>query len=110
MMGLQFYKRFHKLNGIVRMFKSAGLNITIQAGWRIINFLDVHFNLNNGTYQPYKEPDNTPIYINKKSNHSPVVLKQLPKSIAKQISDISSNKNVFSNLIPTYSEIVLMKP
>ena len=86
------------------MFKTAGLNITIQAGLRIVNFLDVHFNLNNGTYQPYRKPDNTPVYINKKSNHPPVVLKQLPKSIAKRISDISSDENIFCNSITIYSD------
>ena len=47
---------------------------------------------------------NTPVYINKKSNHPPVVLKQLPKSIAKRISDISSDENIFSNSIPIYTK------
>ena len=86
------------------MFKTAGLNITIQAGLRIINFRDVQFNLNNGTCQPYRKPVNIPIYINKKSNHPPTVLEQLPKSIAKRISDISSDENIFSNSIPIYTK------
>ena len=55
---------------------------------------------------------NTPIYINKKSNHQPVVLKQLPNSIAKRISHVSSDGNIFFNSIPIYSEalkkVVLM--
>ena len=59
------------------IIKTAGLNITIQAGLRIVNFLDVQFNLNNSTYQPYRKSDNTPVYINKKSNHPSVVLKQV---------------------------------
>ena len=71
---------------------------------RIVNFLDKQFHLNNGTYQPYRTPDNTPDYINKKSNHAPVVLKQLPKSIAKRISDISSDENIFCNSIPIYTK------
>ena len=54
-----------KRKDIIKMFKTAGLNITIQAGLRIVNFLDVQFNLNNGTYQPYRKPDNTPVYIKK---------------------------------------------
>ena len=93
-----------KRKDIIKMFKTADLNIIIQVGLHIVNFLDVQFNLNNGTYQPYRKPDNTPVYINKKSNHPPVVLKQLPKSIAKRISDISSDENIFSNSIPIYSE------
>ena len=86
------------------MFKTAGLNITTQVGLRIVNLLDVQFNLNNDIYQPNRKPDNAPIYINKNSSHPPIVLKQLPKSIAKRISDISSDENVFGNSIPTYSK------
>ena len=81
-----------KRKDIIEMFKTAGLNITIQAGLRIVNFLDVQFHLNNGTYLG--------IYINKKSSHLPVVLKQLLKSTAKRISD----ENIFCNSIPIYSK------
>ena len=115
MMDLVFYKNLSgpqiewKRKDIITMFKTANLNITIQADLRIVNFLDVQFNLNNGTYQPYRKPDNTPVYINKKSNHPPVVLKQLPKSIAKRISDISSDENIFCNSIPIYSEVLKKK-
>ena len=87
-----------------KMFKTAGLNITIQEGLGIVNYLDVQFNLNNDTYQPYRKPEDTPVYINKKSNHQPVVLKQLLKSIAKRISDISSDESTFCNSLPIYSE------
>ena len=82
------------------MLKIAGLNVTIQSGLRVVNFLDVQFNLNNVTYQSYRKPDSTSVYINKKSNYPPVVLKQLPKSITKRISDISSDENIFCNSIP----------
>ena len=98
-----------KRKDIMKMFKTGGWNITIQAGLRIFNFLDVQFNLNNGTYQPYRKPSNTPVYIIKKSNHPPVVLKQLPKSIAKRISDISFDENIFCNSIPIYSEVLKKK-
>ena len=81
-----------KSKDIIKMFKTAGLNITIQAGLRIVNFLVVQFHLNNGTYLG--------IYINKKSSHLPVVLKQLLKSTAKRISD----ENIFCNSIPIYSK------
>ena len=48
-----------KRKDIIKMFKIADLSITIQAGLRIVNFLDVQFKLNNGTYQPHRKPDNT---------------------------------------------------
>ena len=46
------------------------------------------------------------MYISKNSSQPPVVLKQLPKSIAKRIFDISSDETVFSNSVPTYSEVL----
>ena len=93
-----------KKKAIVKMFKDCGLRITIQANLRIANFLDVELNLDSGTYQTYRKPDNNPIYLNKNSNHPKTVLNQLPKSIAKRISDISSNETAFNNSIPLYQE------
>ena len=93
-----------KKKAIVKLFKDCGLRITIQANLRIANFLDVELNLDSGTYQPYRKPDNNPIYLNKNSNHPKTVLNQLPKSIAKRISDISSNETAFNNSIPLYQE------
>ena len=39
---------------ICRVFNQNGLRITIEANKQVINFLDVTFNLNNGTYQPQR--------------------------------------------------------
>ena len=46
---------------------------------KTVDFLDVRFDLVNNTYQPYRKPNNEPIYINKRSNHPPNILKELPK-------------------------------
>ena len=48
-------------------------------------------NLDTGTYQPYRKPDNMPIYIYRKSNHCSTLIK-----------DISSNEVVFNESIPIY--------
>ena len=54
------------------------------------------------TSKPNRNPNNKPIYINKQSNHPPNVLKQLPKCIAKRISDTSSSKDIFDKSISIY--------
>ena len=64
-----------------------------------MDFLDVIFDLYNNLHKPYRKPNNKPIYINKQSNHHPNVLEQLPKSIAKIISDTSSSKDTFDKSI-----------
>ena len=60
---------------ITRHFKNHGLNITIQTNMKTVNYLDVTFNLNSGTYYPYRKPNDQPLYINTKSNHPPRIIK-----------------------------------
>ena len=54
------------------------------------------------SFKPYRKPNNEPTYINKDSNHPTSVLKELCKSIAKRISEISSNKIIFKESIGLY--------
>ena len=42
-------------------------------------------NLDTDTYQPYTKLHNMPVYINRKSNDSPAIIKEIPKAIAKWI-------------------------
>ena len=66
---------------IQKVFKKHGLDIIIQCNMKIVNYLDVTFNLNDGTYKPYKKPNNEIRYIHKDSNHPPSVIPQIPPSI-----------------------------
>ena len=45
-----------------------------------------------------------PVYIHKHSNRPLTILNELPKTIAKRISDLSSSKNIFHDAIPVYKE------
>ena len=40
----------------------------------IADFLDVRFNLNDQTSEPYRKPNNEPVYINKQLNHPPNII------------------------------------
>ena len=51
---------------------------------------------------PYAKPNNTPLYIHSKSNHPPVIIRNLPESVNKRLSDISSNEDVFNRADPAY--------
>ena len=88
----------------MKVFKDCGLWTIVQANLQTVNFIDVQVNLDTSIYQPYSRPDNNTDYRNKNSNHPTTVLKQLPKSIEKRISDISSNKYVLSQSIPMYQD------
>ena len=60
------------------------------------NFLDVIFNLKNGSYQPYKKPNDELKYINVLSNHPPQLLKQLLTTISGRLSRNLSIELIFN--------------
>ena len=62
------------------------------------------FDLDNNAYKPFRKEKNKPTYIKKHSNHPPSILKQLPKSIEKRISETPSNKDIFDESIKSYKD------
>ena len=74
---------------VIKIFKQVGFKIEIQTHLKIVNFLDVTFNLANGIYRPYKKANEPLLYINSSSNHTPQVIKQLPTSISERLSNNS---------------------
>ena len=84
------------------IFSSYGLKITIEANKKTVNFLDVTLNLSDGKYMAYTKPGNTPLYVNRKSNHPPRIIENIPKSINKRLSEISIDENSFNQSAPLY--------
>ena len=79
-----------------------GLKITLEFGLRTVDYLDVTLNLADGTFKPYRKPNDTPLYINTKSNHPPNVIKEIPKMINRRLNNISSSREVFEQAAPAY--------
>ena len=71
---------------------------------KIVNYFDVIFNLNDGTYRPYQKQDNTIQYIHAESNHPTNIIKQIPKKIEKRLSQLSSNEKIFNESPPFYED------
>ena len=63
---------------IIRRFQSFGLRIEISCNLHHVDFLDVSLDLRTGKYSPFRKPNDTPLYIHCKSNHPPIIIKQLP--------------------------------
>ena len=89
---------------VTKCFNDLGLHITIQPNLKIVDFLDLTFNLNNGKYYPYQKPNNKPLYINQSSNHPPSILNQLPAAISRRLTDISYDAEVFKEAVPLYND------
>ena len=89
---------------IIKVFKDNGFNIDIVTNLVEVNFLDVTFNLRNGSYQPYKKPNDELKYINVLSNHPPQILKQLTTTISDRLSRKSSSELIFNESKHQYED------
>ena len=85
-----------------KAFKNNSLDVIIECNMKIVNYLDVTFNLNDGTYRPYQKPDNIILCIHVESNHPPNIIKQIPKTIEKRLSQLSSNEEIFNESATFY--------
>ena len=85
-----------------KVFEQFDLKITAEANLHVVNFLDVTFDLTTGKHKTYRKPNDDPLYIHKHSNHPPSNLRQLPTSINKRISTLSSDKPVFDDVVQAY--------
>ena len=61
----------HNKKTIQNIFKDKGLQIIIKYNLKIVDYLDVTLNLNEGTYRPFHKPNEETIYIHIKSDHPP---------------------------------------
>ena len=68
---------------------------------KVVNYLDVTFNLNDGTYKPYAKPNNEIKYIHRNSNHPTSVIRQIPLSIeSTRLSTLYFNEKIFQEAVP----------
>ena len=75
---------------------------------KVVQFLDIELDLINNSYKPYKKPNHNPMYINVNSNHPPSIIKQIPVSINRRLSNVLSNEELFLNNIQPYREALKM--
>ena len=91
---------------ISQIFQKHGLGTTSEANVKVVDFLDVVFDLENGSYKPYMKPNNTPQYVHKLSNHPPSILKNIPQNVNKRLSSISSSEEIFNAAAPPYQKAI----
>ena len=89
---------------IIRVFKDIGFSLEIETNLKEVDFLDVSLNLQNGTYQPYKKPNDRLLYIHSLSNHPQNVIKQILNSIQNTLLKNSSNEEIFNTAKCVYEE------
>ena len=87
-----------------KIFQEYGLRITSTANVKNVNFLDINMDLQRGIHKPYMKPNDQPIYVDVQSNHPKSIIQNIPLSVNKRLSMISSNKEVFDAAVPPYQE------
>ena len=88
---------FHLKPTLRNVFRAAGLGITIEINLVKTDFLDLELNLNTGTHSEWRKPGDSPQYISTRSNHPPNIIKQIPTMVAKRLSKLSSNEEIFDS-------------
>ena len=64
----------------------------------------LRLDLKNGTYCPYKKPNDKLFYIHSLQNPPPQIIKQLPNSISERTSKNSSNQEIFNTVKVEYED------
>ena len=99
-------KTFSIEKKIIRAFKLLSLRIQIATNLKIVDFLDVTLNLNNGTFKPFSKNDSAPRYINISLNHPRSELRQIPNAVNQRINRLSSCKRIFEESKGIYDDAV----
>ena len=89
---------------MIDLFKQHHLNLEIKCNLKIVDYLDITFDLTTGLFKPYNKTNNIPLYVNAKSNQLPSILKEIPKSVSKRILSNSCNEK-FSMLLHRFITI-----
>ena len=88
---------------ICKILKENGLSIRADANKKVVDFLDVTFNLSTGLNQPYQKPKSKINYIHRDSNHPPPIIKNFSKGIKLRLSNNSANVNIFNKAAKPYN-------
>ena len=91
-------KRLHSI------FKKHGLKITVQAGMKSTDYLDVLFDIPSASHKPFTKPNNTVHYVNIASNHPKATTKQLPLGVQQRLASLSSSEEKFMEEAPPYQD------
>lgn len=86
-----------KRKEIINEFNKICLKITIQVSFKTVNFLEVSFDMDNETYNPYHKPNESPKFINSNSYHPKNNVALQASSYDERLSFIPKNNSNVPN-------------
>ena len=87
-----------------QIFKNNGMKITVEQVGKIVNILDVTLNSETGSFKPFRKPNSNITYVNKSSNHPPVILSNIPRTIQDRLCNLSHSEKEFDECKGVYQE------
>ena len=89
---------------MIALFKQHHLNLEIKSNLKIVDYLDITFDLTTILFKPYNKFNGIPRYVNTKSNNPPSILKKKKlKSVSKRILSNSCNEQTFNAAAPFHN-------
>lgn len=88
---------------LIKLFKGHNLNISTNINGKVINFLDVTFELSKGLYKPYAKDLRKNKYVDRRFNHDKRIFEKLHNSVQYRSSTSSRNKEIFDDNKPRYN-------
>ena len=80
---------------VISIFREQSLSITGEGGSKIVDYLDVLFNLEDGSYAPFIKPNTNTKYVSTQSNHPSKIISMIQPNVCKRLSTNSSSKEMF---------------
>ena len=80
---------------VISIFREQSLSITGEGGSKIVDYLDVLFNLEDGSYAPFIKPNTNTRYVSTQSNHPSKIISMIQPNVCKRLSTNSSSKEMF---------------
>ena len=90
-----------------KIFASENLKIEIDPLTPVTNYLDVSFNLTKHENDPFRKPDDDPVYLNKNSDHPNHIIKHIPIMVEKRLSNLSSTEQIFDTHKALYEKALI---
>ena len=94
---------------IQKTTKQAGFSLKPDCWSNETNFLDIKIDLEKSKTMPYRKPNHLKIYVNRQSNHSPSILKQIPVGVTERIFKLTSETADRKSEIEPYWEALREK-
>ena len=103
--GCQYLKNstWKNKKSLQKTFKDFVLEIVAESNLRFVNYLDVTLNNDDGSFRPCGKPDDIQ-YISKEFNYRLNLIKHLPASVEKRLSNNSFDEKIFQESAIYYED------